>query len=99
MILVPPDAPETIITFPVSVFITIAGQVDDIGLLPGRIKLCGEGGTPKELVTLGELKSSISLLNIMPVFGDIFTQPKLETEKYENLALNIFEFLFFYDYL
>ena len=52
----PPDAPETIATFPFSEFTTIVGQVDDIGLLPGRIKLCGLGGTPKELVTLGELR-------------------------------------------
>ena len=55
MIFVPPDAPETISTFPVSVFTTIAGQVDDIGLLPGRIKFRGHGGTPKELVMFGEL--------------------------------------------
>ena len=56
VIFVPPDAPETIATFPFSEFTTIVGQVDDIGLLPGRIKLCGLGGTPKELVTLGELR-------------------------------------------
>ena len=55
VIFVPPDAPETISTFPVSVFTTIAGQVDDIGLLPGRIKFRGHGGTPKELVMFGEL--------------------------------------------
>ena len=55
MIFVPPDAPETISTFLVSVFTTIAGQVDDIGLLPGRIKFRGHGGTPKELVMFGEL--------------------------------------------
>ena len=51
----PPDAPETILTSPLRLSIRIAGQVDDIGRFNGRIKLCGDGGTPKELVTLGEL--------------------------------------------
>ena len=57
----------------------MAGQVEDIGLFPGRMKFVGEGGTPNEFVTLGELKSSIWLLKIIPVFGDIFMEPKLNT--------------------
>lgn len=74
----PPDAPDTILTSPVRLSRTIVGHVDDIGLFNGRMKLWGEGGTPKELVTLGELKSSISLLKMMPVLGDITTAPKLK---------------------
>ena len=73
----PPAAPETILTSPVPSSVIMTGQVEDRGLFKGRIKLLGEGGTPKELVTLGELKSSISLLKMIPVWGDISTAPKL----------------------
>ena len=41
------------------------------------MKLLGEGGIPKPLVMFGDEKSSISSLTMMPVFGDITTDPKL----------------------
>ena len=77
----PPAAPETILTSPVPSSVIMTGQVEERGLFKGRIKLLGEGGTPKELVTLGELKSSISLLKMIPVWGDITTAPKLQNNK------------------
>jgi len=46
--------------------------------LPARIKLFGEGGTPKAFVILGAEKSSISLLKMMPVFLDLILAPKLQ---------------------
>ena len=52
---VPPAAPETILTSPVPSSVIMTGQVEDRGLFKGRIKLVGEGGTPNELVTFGEL--------------------------------------------
>lgn len=41
------------------------------------MKLFGEGGTPKPFVMCGELKSSISLLRIIPVDLDMTLEPKL----------------------
>ena len=87
VILVPPEAPETILTLCLFLSTIITGHVEDMGLFPGLMKFCGDGGTPKELVTLGELKSSIWLLNMIPVFGDIFTLPKLEKKVLINLQL------------
>lgn len=45
---------------------------------PGLMKLAGEGGTPNWLVMLGELKSSISSLNKIPLTGDSTLDPKLQ---------------------
>ena len=45
----------------------IIGHVEERGLLPGLIKLTSEGLRPKELVMLGEEKSSISLFRTIPV--------------------------------
>lgn len=42
------------------------------------MKLFFEGGTPKLLVMLGELKSSISSLNTIPLTGDRTLEPKLQ---------------------
>ena len=42
------------------------------------MKFASEGGSPKELVNLGELKSSISLLRSIPVCGERTPLPKLE---------------------
>lgn len=47
--------------------------------IPGKIKLAGEGGTPNSLMMLGELKSSISSLNRIPLTGDSTLEPKLQT--------------------
>lgn len=42
------------------------------------MKLLGEGGTPKPFVMSGELKSSISLLRMIPVEFDLTLEPKLQ---------------------
>ena len=81
VILVPPEAPVINLTSPDSSFMTSSGQVEDKGLFPGLMKLFGEGGTSNPLVILGLLKSSISLLNKIPVCGDMTTDPKLHTYK------------------
>lgn len=47
---------------------------------PGLIKLFGEGGTPKPFVMNGELKSSISLLRIIPVDLDKTLEPNLQRD-------------------
>lgn len=44
---------------------------------PGAMKLAGEGGTPNWLMMLGELKSSISSLNRIPLTRDRTLEPKL----------------------
>lgn len=51
-----------------------------IGLFPGRMKFAGEGGKPNPLVIFGELKSSISSLNIIPVDLDRIIAPRLSDE-------------------
>jgi len=56
---------------------TIAGLIELNGRLPGRIKFAGDGGRPKPLVIFGELKSSISSLNIIPVDTERIIAPKL----------------------
>lgn len=56
---------------------TIAGLIELNGRLPGRIKFAGDGGSPKALVILGELKSSISSLNIIPVDLERIIAPNL----------------------
>lgn len=48
-----------------------------VSISPGLMKLFGEGGTPKLFVMSGELKSSISLLRIIPVDPDMTLEPKL----------------------
>ena len=78
----PPEPPETSLTSPDFESMTMTGQVDDNGLFPGRMKFVGDGGTPNAFVTLGELKSSISLLKIMPVLGDILMEPNLKGQRY-----------------
>ena len=61
VMIVPPAAPIVINTLP---FLSsmITGTAEDCGLLPGLMKLAGDGGRPNSFVTLGALKSSISLL-------------------------------------
>ena len=76
VILVPPAAPTTSLTPASSV--NTDGDIEDSGLLPGLMKLFGEGGTPKWLVMLGAEKSSISSLSMIRVRGDISREPKLE---------------------
>lgn len=45
------------------------------------MKLFADGGTPKPFVMSGELKSSISLLRMIPVDLDITLEPKLRGRK------------------
>lgn len=53
---------------------------------PGLMKLAGEGGTPNWLVMLGELKSSISSLNKIPLTFDRTLEPKLQTSWIRQLC-------------
>ena len=55
----------------------IVGVIELNGLFPGFIKFVGEGGKSKAFVMFGELKSSISLLNIIPLDFDRINAPKL----------------------
>ena len=47
----------------------MVGEIDDSGLLPGRMKFDGEGEYPKALVCPGTEKSFISLFMMTPVSG------------------------------
>jgi hypothetical protein len=47
VILVPPAAPMTERTRPVLELTMMVGVMEDMGRLPGRMKLAGLGGTPK----------------------------------------------------
>ena len=76
---VPPAAPVARRTLPASSR-TRVGQVDDIGILPGAMKLLGEAGTPKKFNSPGVEKSSISLLKMMPVLLPKTFDPKLEKQ-------------------
>ena len=77
VILVPPEAPTTERTLLVVALTMMVGVMEDNGRLPGWIKLAGLGGTPKALVTLGDEKSSISSLRMIPVCSDVNPAPKL----------------------
>ena len=57
---------------------TNVGHVDDIGLLPGTMKLVGEAGTPKKFFAPGVEKSSITLLKIIPVLFPTTLDPKIQ---------------------
>ena len=76
MMRVPPAAPVASRTCP-SPSSTRVGHMDDIGILPGTMKLLGEAGTPYTLMVPGVEKSSISLLKIMPVLLPTTFDPKL----------------------
>lgn len=52
--------------------------------LPGAMKLATEGGTPKPFTMWGELKSSISLLKMMPFTGERRSEPKLQRQARER---------------
>lgn len=50
--------------------------MEDNGLLFGRMKFAGEGGSLSGDTSVGVEKSSISLLRMMPVEGDSTPPPK-----------------------
>lgn len=81
VILVPPDAPAINTTSPLVLFVRMIGLMDDIGRLPGAMKLLGEGSTPYALIRPGVEKSSISLLYIIPVIVERTFDPKLTRGK------------------
>ena len=60
--------------------------MEDSGLLPGLMKLVGEGGSLKKLVMFGEEKSSISSFRMIPVDGDMMPDPNLNRNSYERHA-------------
>lgn len=74
------DPPAAPIPSKKSPFLSVImdGHIEDSGRLPGSIKFDGEDGKPKELMTPGVEKSSISLFKIIPVLGDTKPQPKLK---------------------
>ena len=76
---------------------TIVGLIELKGLFPGLMKFAGDGGTPNALVIFGELKSSISSLNIMPVDSERIIAPKLS--KLIKLKLEDISFFFFFFWL
>lgn len=73
----PPAAPNPRTKSPFSSVITV-GHIDDNGRLPGAIKLAGDGRIAKALIVPGVEKSSISLLTMIPVLGDMKPHPKLK---------------------
>jgi hypothetical protein len=77
VILVPPDAPAINTTSPLE-FVIMIGLIEDIGRLPGSMKLLGEGRTPNSLMRPGVEKSSISLLYVIPVTVERTLEPKLK---------------------
>lgn len=77
VILVPPEAPMTILALPFSSII-ILGVIEDKGLFPGTIKLAGDGSKPNKLVMPGDEKSSITLFIMIPVDNVVNPAPKLK---------------------
>lgn len=55
----------------------ITGVMEEIGRAPGLIKWFDEGGNPKAFDEPGVEKSSISLLNRIPVREPITQEPNL----------------------
>ena len=76
VILIPPAAPTTSLTSP-SLSTNTAGHIDDRGRFPGRILLAGDGHAPKSLGLFDVAKSSISSLNIIPVWLPNTSDPNL----------------------
>ena len=74
-------------TFPVNLSTIITGLIEESGLLPGLIKLFGEGGRLKSLVMFGDEKSSISSLKMIPVEGDMIREPKLQKKIHRGTKL------------
>lgn len=77
VIFVPPPPPINNLTLLDSSNI-IDGQVDDRGILPGAMKLAGDGFTTYLFTIPGNEKSSIWLFKSIPVLFDITKLPNLE---------------------
>ena len=86
----PPDAPTTNLMVP-SLLIAITGAMEDMGRFPGRMKLLGDGGRPKKFVALGCEKSSISLLNMIPVRLPRTLEPKLDKYNKFNVEKDVMD--------
>ena len=85
MILGPPEAPIINLTW---LFLStmIEGDIDEVGLLFGLMKLFSDAGISQIFVVLGVEKSSISLLNIILVEGDI--SPRISKIKFMVKKIN-----------
>ena len=57
------------------------GLMEEVGLLPGSMKLASDGGSPHSSVSSGVEKSDISLLKMMPVRVPRFFEPNLRKKK------------------
>ena len=75
----PSEAPVIWTAFP-SWSRTMEGDMEDMGILPGAMKLEAEAGMPYILAVFGVEKASISLLKIIPV--------RLPTTYDPNLSMN-----------
>ena len=69
MIRLPPADPVARYSVPFERNSAIVGEMDERGLLPGRMKLEGDGTYPKALDWLGMEKSFISSFMMTPVSG------------------------------
>lgn len=74
VIFVPPEAPITSLAFPFLSTIML-GFIEERGLLPGAMKLAGDGCRPKKLITPGDEKSSITLFMTIPVLRVVKPAP------------------------
>ena len=69
MIRLPPADPVAKYSEPLERNSTMVGEMEERGLLPGRMKFAGEGMKPNALEEFGMEKSFISLFIITPVSG------------------------------
>ena len=58
------------------------GLMEEVGRLPGSMKLASDGGSPHSSVSSGVEKSDISLLKMIPVRIPRFLDPNLRKKKF-----------------
>ena len=78
VIRVPPAAPIVMTTSPEVLLTIMDGHIEESGRFLGFMKLASDGITPNVLTSPGVEKSSISLLNAIPVFLPRTLDPKLK---------------------
>ncbi len=69
-------------TSPVCRLNATVGVMEDMGLLPGTMKLLAEDGKPNAFVSPGVEKSSIWSFHRIPVDSDRRSEPKLSNESF-----------------
>ena len=63
--------------------------MEDMGILPGAMKLEAEAGMPYVLTVFGVEKSSIWLLNMMPVLLPTTRDPNLQMNVIQKVKLMV----------